>query len=180
MGVEIEKKYRLQREQRELLARRLHESGAAHVGEEFEENTLYAGGSLDVSRQVLRLRRVDGRAVLTFKERAASSSFIKRYREDETRVEDAEALADILDALGFKPALVYEKRRATWKIRNVEVVVDELPFGLFMEIEGEEDGIMEVEKLLGLAEAEAEIATYPELTRLHGEKRGEIIEARFP
>ena len=179
MSIEVEKKYRLTREQRERLIGRLRESGAKEEGEEFEENTLYAGGSLDLSRQVLRLRRVGSRAILTYKERYASRSAIKRQREDETAVEDAEALASILDALGFKPALVYEKRRATWRLANVEIVVDELPFGFFAEIEGEERSIREVEEQLGLAEAEAEMATYPALTRRFGMKRDGLIEARF-
>ena len=179
MGIEIEKKYRLTREQNETVARRLRASGAVHVGDEFEENTLYAGDNLDSSRQVLRLRRVEGKAILTYKERFVSESSIKRHREDETGVEDAQALAEILDALGLKPSLVYEKRRATWHLKDTEVVIDELPFGLFMEIEGEEDLITEVEALLGLAEAQAEMATYPELVRQHGEKRGDVIESRF-
>jgi adenylate cyclase, class 2 len=179
MGIEIEKKYRLTREQLEQLAVRLRASGAVYLGEEFEENTLYAGGNLDLSRQVLRLRRIDGKAILTYKERSASQSTIKRYREDETLVEDAQALADILDALGFKTSLVYEKRRATWRLKDAEIVVDELPFGLFVEIEGEEDSIMEAEQSLGLAEIEEESATYPELARKHGTKRGVVIESRF-
>ncbi|HEX8707554.1 MAG TPA: class IV adenylate cyclase [Pyrinomonadaceae bacterium] len=179
MAIEIEKKYRLTREEREQLLRRLRQSGATPEGEEFEENTVYAGGRLDLSRQALRLRRVAGRAILTFKERFESASAIKHQREDETRVEDADALAAILDALGFKPALVYEKRRATWRLNNAEVVVDELPFGLFVEIEGEERAITEVEELLGLGRAEAEPSTYPELAGLYGERRGEVIEARF-
>jgi adenylate cyclase class 2 len=179
MAIEIEKKYRLTREQHGQLLGHLRESSALAVGEEFEENTLYAGGSLDLSKQVLRLRRVGGRAILTYKERFASTSAIKHQREDETIVEDAQALAAILDALGYKPALIYEKRRATWRLSGAEVVVDELPFGLFAEIEGEENAIFEVEQQLGLADAEAEMASYPQLTRQHGEKRGDVIEARF-
>lgn len=179
MGIEIEKKYRLTRRQRAQLIRRLRESGATPEGEEFEENTLYAGGHLDVSKQVLRLRRVGDLALLTYKERFASQSAIKHHREDETAVEDANALASILDALGYKPTLVYEKRRATWRLQGAEIVIDELPFGLFVEIEGEEDSITEVERSLGLTEAEAEMATYPELARRHGEKRGDVIESRF-
>ncbi|HEX8921781.1 MAG TPA: class IV adenylate cyclase [Pyrinomonadaceae bacterium] len=179
MGIEIEKKYRLTREQHEQLARRLSESGAVYIGAEFEENTLYAGGNLDLRRQALRLRRVAGKFILTYKERSASESAIKRHREDETLVEDAQALSDILEALGFKPALVYEKRRAAWQLNGTEVVVDELPFGLFVEIEGEENRIIEVEHLLGLAEAEAEMATYPELAQRYGKQRGDVIEARF-
>jgi adenylate cyclase class 2 len=179
MGIEVEKKYRLTREGRASLVERLRGSGATFEGDEFEENTLYAGGQLDSGRQVLRLRRVGGHAVLTFKERGAATSSVKRYREDETAVEDAAGMADILAALGYTPSLVYEKRRATWQLSGAEIVVDELPFGLFLEIEGEEHIIAEIEELLGLTEAEAEMSTYPELARRHGEKRGDLIEARF-
>lgn len=179
MGTEVEKKYRLTLEQRERLIQRLRESGAAALGDEFEENTLYAGGNLNLSRAVLRLRRVAGKAILAYKEREASESAIKRQREDETVVEDAQALDQIFSALGFRPALVYEKRRSTWRLKGAEVVVDELPFGLFAEIEADEKTIMEVEELLGLRDAEAEMATYPGLARRHGVKRGDVIEARF-
>jgi adenylate cyclase class 2 len=179
MGIEIEKKYRLTRMQYEQLIRRLRECSAIAVGEDFEENTLYAGGNLHPGKQALRLRRIGGRAILTYKERFASTTAIKHQREDETGIEDAEALAAILFALGYSPALIYEKRRATWRLKGAEVVIDELPFGLFAEIEGEENAIFEVEEQLGLADAKAEMATYPELTRRHGEKRGDVVEARF-
>ena len=56
----------------------------------------------------------------------------------------------ILDALGFTRLLVYEKRRHTWPLGPTEVVIDELPFGLFMEIEGEEDEITAAEQTLGI------------------------------
>ncbi len=179
MGLEIEKKYRLTHAQREELVRRLPQAGATLRGEEFEENTLYAGGTLDMERQVLRLRRVGDKALLTFKERFASSAAIKHQREDETRVDNADALHLILCAIGFTPALVYEKQRATWDIAGAEVVVDELSFGLFVEIEAEEKAILEIEKAIGLHDAEAEMASYPELAARHGIKRGGLIEARF-
>ena len=54
------------------------------------------------------------------------------------------ALEFILEALGYYPALVYEKRRETWRLGETEIVVDELPFGLFMEIEGAEKSIKEL------------------------------------
>ena len=179
MGTEIEKKYRLTRDQRTELLRRLREAGATIEAEEFEENTIYRGNGLNPRTSVLRLRRTGDQAVLAYKERFASLSAIKHQREDETRIGDADALAAILDALGYKPELVYEKRRLTWCLAGAELVVDDLPFGLFLEIEGEEKIIGEVEGLLGLTEVEAEMASYPELTRRHGEQRGEIIEARF-
>ncbi len=160
---------------------RLVEISAERRGEEFEENTLYAGGTLDSQSSVLRLRRTRGGATLTYKEASTltTASTIKHRREDETRVDDAEALAAILEALGFTPALVYEKRRETWEVANAEVVVDELPFGLFLEIEGEESTILRVESLLNLSGAEVETATYPELTVRYGQNRNGMIEARF-
>lgn len=179
MSIEIEKKYRLTREQQERLLRRLSDVKAMPQGKEFEENTLYAGGQLDMETEVLRLRRVGDRAILTYKRRFPTASAIKHQREDETEVTDAAALASILEALGYTPALIYEKRRATWQMADAEVVLDELPFGLFLEIEGDEQAIIEAEQLLDLADVEAEMSTYPELTRRYGERRGELIEARF-
>jgi adenylate cyclase class 2 len=180
MGIEIEKKYRLTTDGVERLRARLRElSGAAARGVEFEENTIYAGAKLGAGLRTLRLRRVEGRAVLTLKEREPSLDAIKRQREEETEVSDASALDAILGALGYAPALVYEKRRETWHLDGVEVVIDELPFGWFAEIEGDAEAILAAESKLDLADAEAEHATYPALARAHGKPNGNIIESRF-
>jgi adenylate cyclase class 2 len=85
----------------------------------------------------------------------------------------------ILEALGFTPALVYEKRRQTWRLGNTEIVIDVLPFGLFMEIEGRINQIKAVERKLGLKGLRAENATYPQLTQKHGKVYDGLIEARF-
>ena len=86
----------------------------------------------------------------------------------------------ILAALGFTPALVYEKRRETWRLGKVEIVIDELSFGLFMEIEGPEQGIREVESKLAIKRLRSETATYPQLTLKHGIDSDGVVEARFP
>lgn len=180
MPIEVEKKYRLNNKQREQIRNRLPEIGATRAGEEFEENTLYSGETIDVEHCVLRLRRVGEKGTLTFKERFPSQSDIKHQQEDETSVGDPEAMASILDAMGFNPMLVYEKRRETWRLGNTEIVVDELPFGLFMEIEGNESAILEVERKLAIKGLKSEVASYPQLTRSHGTNSGGLIESRFP
>jgi adenylate cyclase, class 2 len=177
--IEIEKKYRLTRAQRDSVLERLKEIGAKLRGEHFEENTLYGGETLKSESSVLRLRRVGKTATLTYKERFTTSSEIKHQREDETNVADAEAMDAILDALGFSPNMVYEKRRQTWRLGKAEIVVDELPFGLFMEIEGSEEDIKATERKLGLKRLRAEHATYPQLTEKHGHRYGNVIESRF-
>ncbi len=180
MSIEIEKKYRLTPKQREEVLLRLPKIGAERKGAEVEVNTLYAGDDLDVGRSVLRLRRIGKRGILTYKERFPTRSDIKHQREDETTLGDPDAMELILEALGFTPALVYEKRRETWVLGKTEIVIDELPFGLFMEIEGTEQGIRDAESKLAIKRLRAEPATYPQLTLKKGTNCDGIIEARFP
>jgi len=179
MPIEIEKKYRLTQKQREEVLKRLPEIGAMRDRVDCEVNTLYAGDAIDSDHAVLRLRRIGDRGILTFKERLPSDSAIKHQLEDETTVGDPDAMDAILESLGFNPVLVYEKRRERWLVGNTEIVIDELPFGLFMEIEGEELAIKEIEQKLAIKRLKAETATYPFLAREHGIENDGIIEARF-
>jgi adenylate cyclase, class 2 len=179
MAIEIEKKYRLTKKQCEAVRRRLPEIGATLQRKEFEVNTLYGGKGLSVARNVLRVRRVGDAAILTYKKRFPTSSSIKHQLEDETLVDDPEALNSILAALGYTPAMVYEKRRETWVLGKAEIVIDELPFGLFMEIEGRERDIRAVESRLEMNHLKAENLSYPELTLANGKKSRGVIEARF-
>jgi len=179
MAIEIEKKYRLTLQQRDEVLKRLREVGAEFRGDEFEENMIYGGGALRRENMVLRLRRVGEKALLTYKERFEGESAIKRQREEETAVSDADAMDAILAAVGFSRVLVYEKRRQTWVFGETEIVIDELSFGLFMEIEGEEDRIDAVERKLGVEGFLAEHSHYPELAEKYGKRSGDFIEARL-
>ncbi|MGI8835233.1 MAG: class IV adenylate cyclase [Pyrinomonadaceae bacterium] len=179
MSIEIEKKYRLTAKQREEVRARLPEIGAKREGEEFEVNTLYTGAAIELGQAVLRLRRVDDRAILTYKERVGTRTDIKEQLELETGVDNPDAIEYILEALAYYPALVYEKRRETWRLGETEIVVDELPFGLFMEIEGEEKNIRDIESSLAIKRLVTEPLTYPRLTMKHGTNVAGVIEACF-
>lgn len=179
MAIEIEKKYSLTADEREKVLRRLNEIGARFEGEDFEENTIFGGGFLNLKSAALRIRKTDAKTILTYKQRQISESAVKQQIEHETEIADAETMRLILENLGYRPALVYEKRRRTWQFNNVEVVLDELPFGLFMEIEGDLSEILAAEKHLEIEDLPAVMETYPLLTERLGERRGELIEARF-
>jgi adenylate cyclase class 2 len=140
---------------------------------------LYTGESLELGRSVLRLRRTGTRAILTYKERFATRSDIKHQREDETRVDDPDAMELILEALGFTAGLLYEKHRETWVLGKTEIVIDELPFGLFMEIEGAAQDIRRIESELAIKRLRTEPNTYPQLTLKYGTNHDGVIEARF-
>jgi adenylate cyclase, class 2 len=180
MPIEIEKKYRLSKKQREEALKRLPKIGAKRKGQDFEVNTLYSGEALDTERALLRLRLVGKRTILTYKESLPSRSGIKHRREHETQIDNPDAMEAILEALGLVPALVYEKRRESWRLGETEIVIDELPFGLFMEIEGAEDDIRQVESRLAIKGLRTESATYPQLALKHGSDYGGVIESRFP
>ncbi len=177
--IEVEKKFRVTKRQRAAVLKRLPEIGATLQGEEFEENTLYNGDALKDGTCVLRLRRAGAKATLTYKKRLPGKSDIKQQREEETAVANPNAMAAILEALGFTPSLVYEKRRQTWRLGKAEIVIDSLPFGEFMEIEGSVNAIRAVERKLDLRGLRAEHATYPQLAHKHGKPRDGVIAARF-
>lgn len=179
--VEIEKKYRLTPELVEKISGSLQELGARFEGADREENTIYGGPALDgpVGMGIVRIRRTQDRSILTFKRRVESQSDVKHQIEYETEIANADSMDKIVRQLGLEPKLIYEKRRKTWRLRDVEVVIDELPFGLFMEIEGSMTGIKEAEMLLAIEDVETEHETYPRLTSQLGKRSGNVIEARF-
>ncbi len=179
MAIEIEKKYRLTKDQFEQVQADLEEFKAEFVGEDFEENNLYGNEFLKDKGAVIRVRKIDGKTILTYKQFVTNHSGLKQHIENETIVEDADQIDAIIEHLGFERRMVYEKRRKTWEFRNVEVVLDKLPFGLFMEIEGEMMDIAEAEMFLGADEFEVEPKTYPYLTKEYGTRIENRIESRF-
>jgi adenylate cyclase class 2 len=177
--IEIEKKYRLTKEQFEHVQEDLKEFEAEFIGEDFEENNLYGNEEFEEKKAVLRLRKIDEKTILTYKQWISNETGFKQQIEHETAVEDAKQIEEIIKYLGLFKGIVYEKRRKTWKFRDAEVVLDELPFGLFMEIEGSFTAIAEAEMFLDAETFEVENKTYSTLTLELGRKNGQLIEARF-
>lgn len=179
MSIETEKKYRLDPESKSEVTEALKEMGAEFIRRDFEENVIYSSEHLRDINGAVRLRHVGGRTIFTFKRRVPNDTGVKQQIEHETEVADAESIRSILNELAIEPVLVYEKYRDTWKFRSVEVVLDELPFGTFMEIEGTITSIKEAEILLGIEHLETVPETYPTLTSRLGTRNGDLVEARF-
>ena len=179
MAIEIEKKYHLGEKRLEEITQKLVELGATFEKEVFEVNYQHRGGDMDERGATLRLRKIGDFTVLTYKERVATENGTKTKIEFETNVSDVDAAEAIIERLGYRLTAVYEKRRKYWRLDNVEVVLDELPFGLYMEIEGTAEAIERAQKKLGLKEIEHEPRGYPRLTIKYGEMKGEVAEAKF-
>ncbi|MCY4537403.1 MAG: class IV adenylate cyclase [Chloroflexi bacterium] len=118
----------------------------------FERNLRYenAAGTLTAGGIVLRLRQDEG-VKLTYKSGESSEDGIFRRFEAEVAVSDFETMDVILRRLGFQLALVYEKYRTTWVLGDAEIVLDELPYGNFTEIEADEGTIERLVSALGLS-----------------------------
>jgi adenylate cyclase, class 2 len=93
------------------------------------------GGDLARNLQVLRLRQ-DQQVHLTFKGAAQMNRTVSVRQEIEVEVSNFEDTKKILEALGYKPFMLYEKFRTTYSLGGVLVTLDELPYGQFSEIEG--------------------------------------------
>ena len=96
--------------------------------------------SLRSEHRVLRLRR-DTEARLTYKDPSENEQGVLSRREIEFIVGDFNKAKQFLEALGYQSIFYYEKYRTTYFLQSsevsVHVMLDELPYGKFVEIEGE-------------------------------------------
>ena len=118
----------------------------------FESNLRFdlPDGSLRAKGQVLRLRQ-DAEAHMTYKGPSAAKGGIISRTELEFSVGDFATAQHLLEALGYVQVAVYEKYRATYELDNCHIMLDELPYGNFVEIEGSDaKDIRKVATKLGL------------------------------
>ncbi len=128
----------------------------------FERNLRYDTPDQALYRQksVLRLRQ-DSRARVTFKGEALQlSSQTRTLLELETEVADFDVMDSIFRKLGLEVQLVYEKFRTTYEFENTEIVLDEMPFGNFIEVEGTPEAIDHVLSQLNLQQARRILSSY--------------------
>jgi adenylate cyclase class 2 len=129
-----------------------------------ERNTRYdlSNGSLTARGVVLRLREDNG-VILTYKEPGVIERGIISREELELEVSDFAIMEAILGKFGYQAAMFYEKYRTVYALDGVEIMLDELPFGHFVEIEGDNARIESVMKKLGLADIKRVADSYSKL-----------------
>lgn len=127
--------------------------------------------------KVLRLRQ-DDKTDLTFKR---STSDPLQRTEINVSVEEPEAARRLLEALGYEVMTVYEKYREVFVLDQVEVMLDELPFGTFVEIEAPDRFTLEAaaERLELLWDGRVQESYLELFLRLKDERGLEAREATF-
>lgn len=166
MPKELEAKFAV--DSLEPLRSMLKSMGAMVKNCRFERNVVFDTPDRDLRArgELLRLRQTD-KAVLTWKRPSSepAPAGVKAMDEVETTVGDFEAVREMLHGLGYEDALWYEKCREQWSLRESLVCLDVLPFGQFVEIEGEPSAIAKAADCLGLDMGQAKALTYHDLYR---------------
>jgi adenylate cyclase class 2 len=134
-GSELEVKFYISK--RKELEMKLATLGQVIAPRVFEVNLRFdtPNRSLTAAGKVLRLRR-DTKSRVTYKGEGKLQDGANLRQELEFTVSDFDTARALFEALGYQVYTIYEKYRTTYKMNNVEVVVDELPTGDFLEIEG--------------------------------------------
>jgi adenylate cyclase class 2 len=77
-----------------------------------------------------------------------------------------------LEALGYSVWFRYQKYREEFALNDVTIAIDETPVGVFVEVEGGEQGIVDVTRALGLTEADFVLDSYRALFMEHRRAHG--------
>ncbi|MDD4463459.1 MAG: class IV adenylate cyclase [Desulfobacterales bacterium] len=126
--------------------------GAESTGRIFETNLRFEDAEKNlIQRQSLLRLRKDARTRLTFKAPSNDpDAEFKTLKELEVEVSDFATMRRILEALGFHAEQIYEKWRETFVFQAAILCLDAMPFGNFLEIEGEKTAIKDLADRLGL------------------------------
>jgi adenylate cyclase class 2 len=158
-----------------LVVRRVRELGWLARGKrELERNYVYdrPEGALRAAGCLLRVRESAGMCLLTLKLPSDDRGPHKVKEELEIEASDGAMLRRILEGLGYRVAWRYEKYRTHFERGGAggEIVLDETPIGVFLELEGEPDWINCTAEELGFSHRDYITATYGVLFEEYREK----------
>lgn len=187
MAVEIEAKMRI--EDQESVVGVLKERNATLIGDFLEQNIFYdtddrallaADEGLRI-RNALDLKTGSVRTVITHKGPNGYGQ-LKNREETEVGVDSAEAAGHLIERLGYRRWLTFEKRRQSWTLDDCRIELDQVPhLGGFIEIEGASEAcVMKMRERLGLAHLPLIKASYVAMLTSYLQERGQPLrEIRF-
>lgn len=172
MKTEIEVKFKIKNP--DFIRKKLRKIKAQFVGKAFERTVRFDTRNKNLEKQGKFLRiRTGFKNTITFKQKIKTKEKKFREREEiEFEISNPRKMEIILENLGFTRRLIMEKYREKWQWGSAEIVIDKLPFGNFIEIEGSKKSIQKIAKLLGLRLADGITATYWGLWKDYQKQKG--------
>ncbi len=170
----VEREIKLRFESVEVARAAIEAAGATpRLGRRLQEDALLDDEAETLRRRgcALRIRSENGKSRITFKGPIQPSS-MKLRDEYETVVGDGALLLRIFEELGYHVWFRYEKYREEYSHDDVIVAIDETPVGVFVEIEGSEQGITVMAEGLGRRPGDYVLDSYRGLFLQLREARG--------
>ena len=146
----------------------------------FEDNWLMDWPDQRLFKQgaALRVRSVDREGWVTFKGEVeqSASSLLKVREEIEAHTTAPQQMAELLERIGLRRAFRYQKYRTIYTLsldgRELKIAFDETPMGNFIEIEGDETGVLNAIERAGFPLSDIIRESYPELQAARCRERG--------
>ncbi len=109
-----------------------------------------------------RIRTEQGKTIFTVKVRKEENTGYFERDEYSFPISSVKKGIEMLSVLGFNKVRLFKKRRQEWFLKGckVNICVDDLYFGKFLEIEGEKEKIESMIKALGFEGRERITRTY--------------------
>ncbi len=157
----IEREIKLKIKDPQILISKLISLKAKKLGVGFQRTTRMDTETMDLEKKGIFLRvRSGSKNIVTLKKKLRENADVFERQEIETEVKDVNKLADIFHGLGFTKRLILEKYRVEYEYNGVTISLDELPFGFYIELEGDSKKIFEVAKKLNLDTKDKITVTY--------------------
>lgn len=158
MKKEIEIKFKI--EKRDQIEKKLLKLGG--IPKKFYKQKTYCFFSENSREKGIfpRIRKEQGVAVLTVKVKSKKKTNYFERKEYSVKLDNIKEGISVLKALGFTKIGEFTKERQEWRFSKVEIMLDKLYFGTFLEIEGSKKNIENMVKLLGFRNKERIIKSY--------------------
>ena len=158
----IQKQVKFQIEDFDAISKKLIELEAVFIGGFFEKTIRYDTDDHRLFDRGIFIRTKSGlRNVLTLKEKTSENdnALLERYTT-EIEIDDIEKMEYMLSRIGFTNKVIMEKYRLYFKWNHIEISIDELPFGIYLEIKGDDKEIKKLAKQLGFKNKDMITVTY--------------------
>jgi len=173
----IEKEIKIKVRDLVKISEKLKQKKAKFMGTAFQRTVRFDTESCDLEKNKTFIRVRSGfDNVVTLKKKIKTNDNVFERVELETEVSDIEIMREIFHNLGYTREFVMEKYRTNWEYNETVISFDEMPFGLYVEIEGEEKKIFETADELGLDLSNKITVTYWDLFEQYKSKTGQTGE----
>lgn len=160
--IEIEKKYLIKKSDVKLIEKKCLEISLPQISYQYEKNQNFDRDGIfekDDARLRLRTKIKDLNSNVkdfefTYKKRLSIKNGIKKETELNYNFisnQSSENLLSIFKIIGLTERDSYERRRKTFSNKDIQLTIDEFPFGYIAEVEGKEKKVLEYEKLLNMS-----------------------------